>query len=66
MSWEEDIGLQKDPSDFLHTENFVLVDPNRHLRGIYNGLNQNDINQLIADIKMLQREVDQPLSLSTD
>ncbi len=57
---EEDLGVQKDPNDFLHTENFVLVDPNRHLRGIYNGLNQNDINQLIADIKTLQRESIQP------
>ena len=33
---EEDLGLEKDPDDFLHTENFVLVDKNRHIRGIYN------------------------------
>ena len=53
---EEDLGLAKDPDDFLHTENFVLVDKNRHIRGIYNGLNKAAINQLIADVKTLQQE----------
>ncbi len=53
---EEDLGLEKDPDDFLHTENFVLVDRNRHIRGIYNGLNKAAIRQLIADVKTLQQE----------
>ena len=53
---EEDLGLQKDVDDFLHTENFVLIDKNRHIRGIYNGLNKVSINQLIADIKTLKKE----------
>ena len=53
---EEDLGTEKDVDDFLHTENFVLVDKNRHIRGIYNGLNKIAINQLIADIKMLKEE----------
>ena len=53
---EEDLGLEKDPDDFLHTENFVLVDKNRHIRGIYNGLNKTSIHQLIADIETLKRE----------
>ncbi|MDF9799313.1 protein SCO1/2 [Catalinimonas alkaloidigena] len=51
---EEDLGLVKSPDDFLHTENFILVDANRHIRGIYNGLNKTAINQLIADIKTLE------------
>ena len=50
---EEDLGLEKDPEDFIHTENFVLIDGNRHIRGIYNGLNKTAISQLIADIKNL-------------
>ena len=25
--------------DFLHTENLVLIDQNRHIRGVYNGIN---------------------------
>lgn len=53
---EEDLGLEKDPDDFLHTENFVLVDKRGYLRGIYNGLNKTSINQLIADVRTLQKE----------
>ena len=54
---EEDLGLEKAADDFLHTENFVLVDQNRHIRGIYNGLNATAIQQLIADVKTLQDEI---------
>lgn len=51
---EEDLGLTKDPNDFIHTENFVLIDQFRRIRGIYNGLNKSSVNQLIADAKTLQ------------
>ena len=53
---EEDLGEPKGLDDFLHTENFVLVDKNKHIRGIYNGLNKNSVMQLIADIKTLKKE----------
>lgn len=53
---EEDLGLEKSDDEFLHTENFILVDKNRHLRGIYNGLDKTSIAQLIADIKTLKEE----------
>ncbi|MEH0152783.1 SCO family protein [Limibacter armeniacum] len=53
---EENLGVQKKADEFLHTENFVLVDGNRHIRGIYNGLNKNAIQQLIADIRTLKQE----------
>lgn len=53
---EEDLGIEKEADDFLHTENFVLIDKDLHIRGIYNGLNKADINQLIADIRSLQKE----------
>jgi protein SCO1 len=53
---EEDLGKKKTEDDFLHTENFVLMDKNKHIRGIYNGLNKTDVNQLIADIKTLKLE----------
>ncbi len=53
---EQDLGLTKEADDFLHTENFVLIDKNKHIRGIYNGLNTQAINQLIADIKTLKQE----------
>jgi protein SCO1/2 len=54
---EEDLGLIKEEDEFLHTENFVLIDKNKRIRGIYNGLNKTSINQLIADIKTLQKEI---------
>ena len=51
---EEDLGLEKEADDFLHTENFVLIDQDRRIRGIYNGLNKASVNQLIADIHTLK------------
>ncbi|MGX1929744.1 SCO family protein [Flagellimonas sp. 2504JD4-2] len=54
---EEDLGIPKGDDDFLHTENFILVDQHRHIRGIYNGLNKTAISQLIADIKTLKKEL---------
>jgi protein SCO1/2 len=53
---EEDLGLEKEADEFLHTENFVLIDKNRHIRGIYNGLNKSSVQQLIADIQTLKKE----------
>nr|WP_321233168.1 SCO family protein [uncultured Psychroserpens sp.] len=53
---EEDLGETKTEDDFLHTENFVLIDKNKHIRGIYNGLNSTAVQQLIADVKTLQKE----------
>ncbi len=53
---EENLGLEKKEDEFLHTENFVLIDKNKHIRGIYNGLNKGSIRQLIADIKALKKE----------
>ena len=53
---EEDLGIERDDDDFLHTENFLLIDKKKHIRGIYNGLNKAAINQLIADIKTLKEE----------
>lgn len=53
---EEDLGGEKTDDDFLHTENFVLIDKDKHIRGIYNGLNKTAVQQLIADIKTLEIE----------
>ena len=54
---EEDMGVGLNVDDFLHTENFVLIDKNKHIRGIYNGLNISSVNQLIEDIKTLKKEI---------
>lgn len=53
---EENIGEPLNINDFLHTENFVLIDKEKHIRGIYNGLNRASVNQLIEDIIMLKKE----------
>jgi len=53
---EEDEGVNKGNDIFLHTENFILIDKQRHIRGIYNGLDPNSIKNLIRDIKILKIE----------
>lgn len=53
---EEDEGIKKSNNAFLHTENFILIDKQRHIRGIYNGLDPNSITNLIQDIKILKLE----------
>jgi protein SCO1/2 len=53
---EEDLGLEKSKNDFLHTENFVLIDKNRRIRGIYNSLNKTAMRQLVADVETLKKE----------
>ncbi len=53
---EEDLGLEKEADEFLHTENFVLIDKKGHIRGIYNGLNKPSVRRLIDDIKTLKKE----------
>ncbi|WP_350284796.1 SCO family protein [uncultured Croceitalea sp.] len=53
---ENDLGIPKDFDNFLHSENFLLIDKNKHIRGIYNGLNKTSIKQLITDVKTLKKE----------
>jgi protein SCO1 len=53
---DENIGVQKNENDFLHTENFILVDKNLHIRGVYNGTLQLEIEQLVKDIRELEKE----------
>ena len=43
-------------SDFIHTNNFVLVDKQLRIRGYYDGTSEKEVNQLISDIKRLQKE----------
>jgi protein SCO1 len=51
---EEDIGFNKDSSEFLHTEHFILVDKNKRIRGIYNGTLELEMNHLIDDILSIE------------
>jgi protein SCO1/2 len=42
--------------DMVHTENFVLVDAKRRVRGFYDGTNKEDIKKLIEDINFLSAQ----------
>jgi protein SCO1/2 len=43
--------------DFIHTENFALVDPSKNIRGYYDGTDSVAIGQLIKDIALLKKEL---------
>lgn len=43
-------------SDFIHTNNFVLVDAELRIRGYYDGTSSKSVDQLIHDIAVLKKE----------
>lgn len=43
--------------DLIHTENFVLVDDRRRIRGFYDGTDPDAIDELLQDIKVLEAEI---------
>jgi len=43
-------------NDFIHTENFVLIDKNKRIRGYYDGTSEDEVDQLMEDIKTLKDE----------
>ncbi|GGG35681.1 SCO family protein [Bizionia arctica] len=45
-----------DEFDMIHTENFMLIDKKRQIRGYYDGTNPEDISRLIDDIQILKEE----------
>jgi len=44
------------PFDMVHTENFMLIDKKRQIRGFYDGTKQEDIDRLLSDISILKAE----------
>ena len=42
------------PFDMIHTENFILVDKQKRIRGFYDGTNKEDIKQLLTDLEILR------------
>ncbi len=42
------------PFDMIHTENFILVDKERRIRGFYDGTKKEDIDRLMEDLKILK------------
>ena len=46
------------PHDMIHTENFVLVDPDKRIRGYYDGTDSTAMQDLLEDINTLKEEYD--------
>ncbi len=42
------------PFDMIHTENFILVDKERRIRGFYDGTKKEDIDKLMEDLAILK------------
>ena len=50
------VSAKEDPTaagGLLHSGAFILVDKNKHIRGVYDGTNEEKVNQLIKDIDIL-------------
>jgi protein SCO1/2 len=43
-------------SDFIHTNNFVLIDKEQRIRGYYDGTNPQEVDKLIRDAKLILQE----------
>lgn len=56
-SYHADTRLEESVAtdDFIHSENLYLVDGQRRIRGIYNGLSANDMDLLASDVALLNR-----------
>ena len=50
------LGKPNELYDMVHTENFVLVDSKRRVRGFYDGTKEEDIQRLMDDINFLCSE----------
>lgn len=42
------------PYDMIHTENFILVDKERRIRGFYDGTKTEDMDKLLDDLRILK------------
>lgn len=42
-----------DEDDFIHTQNFALIDKEKHIRGFYDGTDSSEVTRLIHDIQIL-------------
>ena len=54
-SYLADASVGGGPNDFLHTERVLLVDHDRHIRGVYQGTQAFEVSRLLEDIEILKR-----------
>lgn len=43
-------------TDFIHTNNFVLIDKEQRIRGYYDGTNSKEVDKLIRDAQLILQE----------
>lgn len=54
------VSAQEDPAEaggFVHSGAFILVDKNRHVRGIYDGTVEAEVDRLLEDMEVLLKEL---------
>jgi protein SCO1/2 len=54
---DEDFAKTQDESNFIHTENFILVDKQGYIRGVYNGTLPIDVERLKRHVEILKKEI---------
>lgn len=53
---DEDYMLTQKPSTFIHNENFLLIDPDGYIRGVYNGTLKLEMSRIAKHIQILKKE----------
>ena len=53
---DEDFVKTQDEASFIHTENFVLIDKEGYIRGVYNGTLELEVKRLMRHIEILKKE----------
>jgi len=53
---DKEMGKKVGADEFLHTENFLLIDKKGRIRGIYNGTTALEMNRIKEDISILKKE----------
>jgi protein SCO1/2 len=48
-----------EPGGYIHSGAFILVDRGRHIRGLYDGTDEKDVDRLIKDIPRLLKEYEE-------
>ena len=54
---DEDFVKTQEESSFIHTENFILVDTEGYIRGVYNGTLELELKRLMRHIEILKKEL---------
>ncbi|UBM58870.1 SCO family protein [Marinilongibacter aquaticus] len=51
-----DTVAAEETGGYIHSGAFILVDKNKHVRGLYDGTKEEEVNKLMKDIELLLKE----------